>query len=107
MSYKDEVAFDERGFMWDPHQWSTDLAELIAASLGLEGLDYAHIEVIEYLREHYLAHSSVLPAEEVCHALELEAHCIRHLFGDYEKAWKIAGLPDPGTELRELMEDTG
>ncbi len=103
----EQVALDENGFMRDPHQWSADVGEAIAESLGLEGLGFARVQVIGYLREHYFAHGSVPPAEEVCHATGLEEHCIRDLFGDYEKAWKTAGLPDPGMQLREFMEDAG
>ena len=107
LSNQDQVALDEIGFLKDPHQWSADVGEYIAESLGLEGLGFSRIQVIVYLRQHYLAHGSVPPAEEVCHATGLEEHCIRDLFGDYEKAWKTAGLPDPGMPLRELMEDAG
>ena len=101
----DQVAFDKHGFMRDPHIWNTGIAAEIADSIGLKELDSTCIQVVEYLREHYFAHGSVLPEEVVCHALGLEMFCIRKLFGDYEKAWKTAGLPDPGMQLREFMED--
>ena len=107
MSNQDEVAFDEHGFMRDPQQWNVGIAEALAESVGLQALDAPGITVLEYLRQHYLAHGSVLPEEEVCHALGLTDHCIRDLFDNYEKAWKIAGLPDPGMQLREFMEDAG
>jgi len=103
----DQVAFDEQGFMRDPQQWTADIAEAIAESLGLEGLGFPRVQVIEFLREHYLAKGGVPPAEEVCHATGLEDHCIRDLFKSYENAWKVTGLPDPGMPLRELMEDAG
>ena len=107
MTSLDQVAFDEHGFMRDPQQWSADVGEAIAESLGLEGLGYARVRVIELLREHYLARGAVPPTEEVCHAAGLEDHCIRDLFKRYENAWKVAGLPDPGMQLREYMEDEG
>ena len=73
----------------------------------LVGKDSLVIQVVEYLREHYLTHGLVLPEKAVCRALGLQKHCIRDLFGDYEKAWKIADLPKPGMQLREFMEDAG
>jgi sulfur relay (sulfurtransferase) DsrC/TusE family protein len=107
MTILDQVAFDEHGFMRDPQQWSADVGEAIAESLGLEGLGYARVRVIELLREHYLAKGAVPSTEEVCHAAGLEDYCIRDLFKRYENAWKVAGLPDPGMQLREYMEDEG
>lgn len=107
MPDKEQVAFDERGFMRDPSQWNVDVGEAVAESLGLEDLGYPRVQVIEYMRQHYLARGSVLPAEEVCRAVGLEYDGIRELFGNYEKAWKTAGLPDPGIQLREFMEDAG
>jgi tRNA 2-thiouridine synthesizing protein E len=104
MSDTNEIAFDEHGFMRDPHLWNIEIAEALAESVDLEGLDALGITVLEYLCEHYLTHGSVLPEDEVCLALGLEKHCIRELFGNYEKAWKTAGLPDPGMQLREFME---
>ena len=107
MSILDDVAFDEHGFMLDPQQWTVDIAEAIAESLGREGLGYPRVLVIEHLRKHYFADGGVPPAEEVCDATGLEDHCIRDLFKSYLNAWKVAGLPDPGMQLRELMEDAG
>jgi tRNA 2-thiouridine synthesizing protein E len=107
MAILDQVGFDESGFMLDPREWTADVGEAIAESLGLDGLDYPRVRVIEFLRAHYLAKGAVPPAEEVCHATNLEEHCIRDLFESYEKAWKVAGLPDPGMQLREFMEDAG
>jgi tRNA 2-thiouridine synthesizing protein E len=107
MAILEQTAFDEDGFMRDPQQWTADIAKAIAESLGLEGLGYAQVRVIEFLREHYLAKGAVPPAEEICHAIDLEKHCIRELFKNYEKAWKVAGLPNPGMQLREYMEDAG
>jgi tRNA 2-thiouridine synthesizing protein E len=107
MSNESEVVFDKHGFMRDPQQWNAELASTLAESVGLDELDALSIRVLEYLREHYLTNGSVLPEEEVCRANGLTQHCIRDLFENYEKAWKTAGLPDPGIQLREFMEDAG
>jgi sulfur relay (sulfurtransferase) DsrC/TusE family protein len=74
MTILEQVAFDEHGFMRDSQQWTADVAEAIAESLGLEGLGYARVRVIEFLRAHYLSKGGVPPAEEVCHATGLEDH---------------------------------
>jgi sulfur relay (sulfurtransferase) DsrC/TusE family protein len=105
MTIIEEVVFDQNGFMCDPLEWNADIGEAIAELLGLDGLGCARVKVIEFLREHYLASGAVPPALEVCHSIDLQEDCVRNLFGSYENAWKVAGLPDPGTPLRELMED--
>ena len=107
MTIHDQVGFDENGFMLNPYEWTPDVGKAIAESLGLDGIGHLQARVIEFLREHYLSMDAVPPAEEVCHAIDLEARCIRDLFESYENAWKVAGLPDPGMPLRELMEDAG
>ena len=76
----------------------------MAKAVGLEALDAAHFAVLQVLRDHYVSRRAVMPEDEVCRAVGMEKHCIRHLFDNYEKAWKTAGLPDPGTELREIMQ---
>jgi tRNA 2-thiouridine synthesizing protein E len=104
MSNDNEVAFDKHGFMRDPQQWNAELARALAKSVGLDELDALGIRVLESMREHYLTHGSVLPEEEVCRANGLTKYCIRDLFENYENAWKTAGLPNPGMQLREFME---
>jgi TusE/DsrC/DsvC family sulfur relay protein len=107
MSDPGQVTFDEHGFLCDPHQWNVAIARAMAKSVGLGDLDPAHFAVLEVLRDHYLSHRTVLPAQEVCREVGMERHCIRHLFDNYGKAWKTAGLPDPGMDLRAEMEDAG
>ncbi len=99
-----DVTFDEYGFMTDPKQWNREVAESIASDLGIE-LEEEHWKVLDFYRVHYLEHGAMTPMEHICHALKLDKHCVRRLFRGPEEAWKIAGLPDPGTEARVYMED--
>lgn len=38
-----------------------------------------------------------------CHGMNMEGNCVRRLFGGPVEAWKIAGLPHPGTEALTYM----
>ena len=78
MSEKLSVTFDEYGFVTDPQQWNQDLATSIAGDLGIQELREDHWKGLEFYRQ---------------------------LFKGPEEAWKIAGLPNPGTEARIYMED--
>jgi hypothetical protein len=40
----------------------------------------------------------------VCHELGLDDGCVSKLFGNPEKAWKVAGLPDYGEEFEAYVE---
>jgi len=99
--------FDENGFLLDFDLWDRDLGLAIAAQLRLGELEENHWAVIDFLREHYLAQGAMLWPSHVCRTLELDADCIRRLFGRPIEAWKVAGLPDPGDEARTAMASQG
>ena len=63
LSDKDQFTIDENGFIVDPQQWTVEIAEDVAESLGVDRLVKTGLQVIEYLREHYLTHRSVLLEE--------------------------------------------
>jgi TusE/DsrC/DsvC family sulfur relay protein len=96
--------FDADGFIKNPRQWNEDLAELIAEADGIGELTAEHWRVIHYLREHYLKFHAMPIMRHVCGVTHLEKHCVTDLFGnDSKKAWRIAGLPNPGEEAKAYM----
>jgi tRNA 2-thiouridine synthesizing protein E len=99
------LAFDEYGFMTDPSRWNELVANALAAQLGIPQLTEDHWKVLGYVREHYLQHHTLPWTKHVCHEQGLEDGCVRRLFKGPIEVWKIAGLPDPGTEARIYMED--
>ena len=96
--------FDEDGFLVHPEVWSESLALDMANSSGIDRLDEDHWHVLRYLRDHFLTHGT-LPAERnVCRETGLDSHCMERLFGnDLKRAWRIAGLPNPGEEAKTYM----
>lgn len=105
MSHEATRHLDREGFVRDPDLWDRDLAEDLAAELGLEPLHESHWAVIEYLRDHYKAHGTLPWEGNLCRDLDLVEHCVHRLFGGPLTAWKVAGLPDPGEEARAYMEN--
>lgn len=97
--------FDSYGFLRDAGLWDRDVALYIAAELGLNELRESHWAVMDYLREHYLAHGTIPWEGNLCRELDLAEHCVHRLFGGPLEAWKVAGLPDPGEEARVYMEN--
>jgi tRNA 2-thiouridine synthesizing protein E len=96
--------FDEDGFLRDPGNWSEALAERLAQELGVSDLTKAHWRVLRYLREHYLEHGALPVMAHVCRVTGLEHHCVEHLFAQRPLlAWKLAGLPNPGEEVKTYL----
>jgi tRNA 2-thiouridine synthesizing protein E len=94
---------DEDGFLTDPQLWDEDLARKLARADGLPELNEHHIEVIRYLREHYLRHGTIPAMQHVCWVTEQGPRCIEELFHTCREAWRIAGLPNPGEEAKSYM----
>ena len=96
--------FDRAGFIRDPAQWSEALALQIALRDGLPELTRAHWLIIRALREHYCKFGVAPPlVSHLCTANHLDRHCVDDLFRDKREAWRIAGLPDPGEEVRSYL----
>jgi len=97
------ATFDADGFLTDADRWDRDLACDIAERLGITRLSQAHWAVICYLRVHYLTDGSLPWQAHICRDLALEKGCVRQLFGGPLRAWKVAGLPNPGEEARTYL----
>jgi tRNA 2-thiouridine synthesizing protein E len=71
---------------------------------GLPELTTEHWLVINALRDHFTRFGAVPPAfTHVCTRMHLGAHCMERLFHSERVAWRIAGLPDPGEEVKAYL----
>jgi TusE/DsrC/DsvC family sulfur relay protein len=105
MSEQSNVMFDASGFVTDPSQWSEEIAAEMARQLGIPELGEAHLQVLRYMRERCLKHDALCAMEVICHGVHMDKDCVRRLFRGPVEAWKIAGLPNPGTEALTYMEN--
>ncbi len=96
---------DDDGFLKDLDDWNEQLALWLAQQEGLEGLSEARWQVIYALREYYQVHHHVPDFRHLCQAAHQEdVYCMQRLFNnDGSKAWRIAGLPNPGEELKTYL----
>ena len=99
-----EVAPDE-GFLQDADDWNETLALWLAHQEGMEILNESHWQVIYALREYYQGHHHMPSFRQLCEAAHQTDHyCMERLFNnDGTKAWRIAGLPNPGEELKAYL----
>jgi tRNA 2-thiouridine synthesizing protein E len=98
------VGFDDDGFLVDPGLWSEELARRMAELDGLGPLGERHWRVIQFLREHHLAHGTLPPLSYMAWALGMDRHGVRELFHNERELWRLAGLPNPGEEAKAYMQ---
>jgi len=95
---------DEGGFFLDPLAWNPYLAAIISRLDGLPELTREHWQIIHDLRDHYARFGTAPPAfSHICARHHLGPHCVQQLFRSDRNAWRIAGLPDPGEEVRSYL----
>lgn len=82
------------------HAWNEEVAQKIAEREGLGELSEAHWAIIHTLRDHFVHYGAIPPMHLACSVNNMEPHCVEHLFHNAREAWIVAGLPDPGDEMR-------
>ena len=99
------VKLDEDGFLENPADWDERVALRLAKQEGLDEMSEARWQVIYALREFYQAHHHVPDFHHLCaKAQQEDDFCMERLFNnDGSKAWRIAGLPNPGEEFKAYL----
>lgn len=96
-------SFDGDGFLLDPATWTREGAQILAEVDGLGPLSKDHWKVISFLRDRFDEVGGIPAMRAVCKASGLQPEEIMALFGSCCKAWRVAGLPNPGEEARAYM----
>jgi tRNA 2-thiouridine synthesizing protein E len=97
------IAFDDAGFLADPHSWTPALAEQLALLEGMDGLSAEHRQIIDLVRERWFRLGALPVMRLVCRSVQIEPHAAHRLFRSCRSLWFVAGLPDPGEEARAYM----
>ena len=92
----------ENGFLKDPSDWNEEVANEIARREGLDHLDTMHWEIVRYLRAHYEEYNFLPTLRRACKISgDWKDSCLSCFFRNNPmKAVKIAGIPEPGSELK-------
>ena len=101
---KPEILFDAEGFIRNPTAWDRTLGATLAAREGIASLTESHWRVLEALRKHYFEIGGVPVMRHICRDAGLQEHCVSELLEDPRRAWRIAGLPNPGEEARRYLQ---
>jgi TusE/DsrC/DsvC family sulfur relay protein len=96
-----EVWFDSEGFIWEPDDWSEDVATDLARQSGIDRLDDVQWRVLRFLRGYYLHNGRAPMNRELKVGTELSLVELERLFPDGIRmgARRLAGLPNPKTCL--------
>ncbi len=90
------VEFDGDGYMLDPHAWTPEIAEAVAAQLDLS-LTERHWVVINFARSEFEANGEAPTLRRITKQTDVNTKELYSLFpgGPAKIAAKIAGLAKP------------
>ncbi len=90
------VELDAEGFMVDPHAWTPEIAQAIAAREGLT-LTERHWVVINYARKYFEEHGEPPTLRRITKGTDVSTKELYQLFpkGPAKPAAKVAGLGKP------------
>ena len=101
--YKDQqIKVDDEGYLLDWNNWNEDVACALTQTVeDVEECDLTEerMEILRFLRDYYKHYESFPIVRSVCKNVHQQKDCLYERFIDPIKAWKIAGLPKPATEV--------
>jgi tRNA 2-thiouridine synthesizing protein E len=99
------VEVDKNGYLKNIYAWNESIAAAIAKKEGINKLTEESLDVVKFLRNYYIKFNSFPLLKMVCSNLDKPASCMTKPFKmDPLKAWKIAGLPQPGEEALVYLQ---
>ena len=97
------VDVDKNGYLTNLNAWNDAVAGAIAKREGVK-LTEENVVVLKFLRNYYMKFNSFPLINMVCANLHKPKSCMTKPFKmDPLKAWKIAGLPQPGEEAMSYL----
>ncbi len=93
---KVKVEVDEEGFLADTDGWNEGIACALAEREGVSELTKERMDIIRFMRQYYKQYNAFPILRGVCRNIHQPRNCVNEEFIDPLKAWKIAGLPNPG-----------
>lgn len=92
-----DIYVDWEGFLWDPQDWSEDVALELAREMGMENLNERCWRVIHFMREYYFYHGRAPMNKDLKKGTAMPLMELEQLFpqGIRGGARLLAGLPNP------------
>jgi dissimilatory sulfite reductase related protein len=92
-----EILFDREGFLWDPKEWSEEVALALAKESGLIDLNETQWRILRFLREYYFQNGRSPLNRQIKQGTGISLMEMEALFPEGIKygARRLAGLPNP------------
>ena len=98
-----KIIVDDDGFLVNLEDWSETVASALAAQEGVGELSEDKLDILKFMREYYRKYNFFPIVRFVCKNVHQPRNCVTEQFIDPVKAWKIAGLPNPGEAHRRMI----
>jgi TusE/DsrC/DsvC family sulfur relay protein len=96
-----KVNVDDDGFLVKMDDWNEKVACAIAEKEGVDELTKERMDIIKFMRDYFKKFNAFPILRGVCRDIHQPKNCVKEEFMDPLKAWKIAGLPNPGVIATE------
>ncbi len=94
-----KIEVDDAGFLVNFEEWNEKVAAVLAGREGIGRLSKDSLDILTFIRSYYREHKFFPILRAVCKNIHQPGNCVTENFMDPVKAWKIAGLPNPGDEV--------
>ena len=96
------IDIDDEGYLVNFDDWNETVACALAEREGVSKecpLTKEMMDIVRFMRSYYREYQSFPVLRAVCKNVHQPKNCTYEQFPDPIKAWKIAGLPKPTTEV--------
>lgn len=102
-----KISLDDEGYLINIDDWNEKIACAIAEREDVKELTKDRMEIIKFMREHYLKYNFFPILDSVCLHVHQPKDCVKKQFIDPLTAWKIAGLPKPNEQVVGYLKGEG
>lgn len=100
----EKIDLDDAGYLVRFEDWNENAAKALAEREGVGRLTTERMDILQFMRDYYKKFNSFPILRAVCKNIHQPDNCTYEQFPDPLKAWKVAGLPEPTTEVLALIQ---
>ncbi|MCX7793900.1 MAG: TusE/DsrC/DsvC family sulfur relay protein [Thermodesulfovibrionales bacterium] len=99
-----KVNVDDEGFLINFDEWNEKIACALAEKEGIQELTKEKLDILKFIREYYKKYNFFPILNAICLNVHQPKNCVTEQFVSPLQAWKLAGLPKPDSEVRNILE---
>ncbi|MCL4456559.1 MAG: TusE/DsrC/DsvC family sulfur relay protein [Nitrospirae bacterium] len=99
-----KVNIDDSGYLVNIDDWNEQVACALAEREGVDELTKERMDILKFIREYYKKYNFFPILNAVCKNVHQPKNCINEKFMDPLTAWKLAGLPQPGEDIINIVK---